>query len=132
MSLKKWVQLKKSFSRNKLKPNINGTKGIFKQIFGSSNIDEYPIVTTFAKTAYIIPAENAWPERDGSRINWIKANKISALKSESDALNALIKISINDPQRGAHDKSYLIFNTEKTFGYHHHIRQIYSQTQQNE
>ena len=44
-----------------------------------------------------MPVENACPKEDGSRINLIKTNKRSTLKSESDAFNTLIMISINGP-----------------------------------
>ena len=56
-----------------------------------------------------MPVENACPKEDGSRINLIKTNKRSTLKSESDAFNTLIMISINGAE--TRSASYLIKQT---------------------
>ena len=103
---KKWFQLKENLSRNKLKPDINGTEWLLKQICGVSNIDEYPIITSIVKTAFITLVSSAWPERGGSSIKRTEANKSSTLKS--DFHNALIMISINGPKCGTPEALYLI------------------------
>ena len=113
---KKWFQLKENLSRNKLKPDINGTEWLLKQICGVNNIDEYPIITSIVKTAFITLASSAWPERGGSSIKRTEANKSSTLKS--DAHNALIMISINGPKCGTLEALYLIKQASVSFGEH--------------
>ena len=85
-----------------------------KQICGDNNFDEYPIINSIAKIAFIITVSNAWPERGGSTIKRIKTNKKSALKS--DALNALIMTSINGPKCGTPEALYLIKQASISFG----------------
>ena len=46
---------------------------ILKEICGT-NVDEYPIITSIAKVAYIIPVSNAWPARGGSAIKRIETD----------------------------------------------------------
>ena len=113
---KKWFQLKENLSRNKLKPDINATEWFLKQICMANKIDEYPIITSIAEIAFIIRGSNAWPEQIGSAIKRIKINKRSTLKS--DALNALIMISTNDPKCETPEASYLIKQTSILFGEH--------------
>ena len=93
---KKWFQLKENLSQNKLKPNINATEWLLKQIWIANNIDEYPVITCIAKIAFIIPLSIALPEWGGKAIKQIKTDKRSALKS--DAPNALMMILINGPK----------------------------------
>ena len=85
-----------------------------KQICGDNNFDEYPIINSIAKIAFIITVSNAWPERGGSTIKRIKTNKKSALKS--DALNALIMTSINRSICGTPEALYLIKQASISFG----------------
>ena len=87
---------------------------MLKQICGDNNFDEYPIINSIAKIAFIITVSNAWPERGGSTIKRIKTNKKSALKS--DALNALIMTSINGPKCGTPGALYLIKQASISFG----------------
>ena len=68
--------------------------------------NKYPIITSIPKIAFVIPVSNAWPKLGGSAIKRIKTNKRSALKS--NALNALIMISIKGPKCGTPEASYLI------------------------
>ena len=111
---KKWFQLKEDLSRNKLKPDINATEWLLKQICVANKIDEYPIITSITEIAFITRVSNAWPERIGSTIKRIKINKRSALKS--GALKALIMISTNDPKCETPEASYLIKQTSILFG----------------
>ena len=46
---KKSFQLKEELSRNKLNSDVNATEWLLEQIYGASNIDEYPIITSIAK-----------------------------------------------------------------------------------
>ena len=87
-----------------------------KQICVADKIDEYPIITSIAEIAFITRGSNAWPERIGSANKRIKINKRSTLKS--DALNALIMISTNDPKCETPEASYLIKQTSILFGEH--------------
>ena len=103
---KKWFQLNKNLSRNKLNPDINATEWLYKQICGASNINEFPIITSIVKFEFITPVSYAWPERGGNTIKRIKNNKRSTLKS--DALNALIMILIKGPKCGTPEAIYLI------------------------
>ena len=111
---KKWFQLKEDLSRNKLKPDINATEWLLKQICVANKIDEYPIITSITEIAFITRVSNAWPERIGSTIKRIKINKRSALKS--GALKALIMISTNDPKCETPEASYLMKQTSILFG----------------
>ena len=54
---KKSYQLKENLSWNKLKPDINATEWLLKQICGANKINEYPIVTSIAKIALIITSQ---------------------------------------------------------------------------
>ena len=58
---KKWFQLQENLQQNKLKPDINTTEWLLNQICRANNIDEYPIITSIAKIAFITPASNVWP-----------------------------------------------------------------------
>ena len=87
---------------------------MLKQICGDNNFDEYPIINSIAKIAFIITVSNAWPERGGSTIKRIKTTKKSALKS--DALNALIMTSINGSICGTPEALYLIKQASISFG----------------
>ena len=71
---KKWLQLKENLSQNKLKPDINATECLLKQIWSANSIDEYPIVISIGKIAFITTDSNAWPERGRSAIKRIKTN----------------------------------------------------------
>ena len=63
---KKWFALKENLARNKLKPKYTATEWALKQICTTTSTDEYPIISSISKIAYIIPVSNAWPERGGS------------------------------------------------------------------
>ena len=94
--MKKWVSLKENLSRNNKHTSFEWA---LKQICATINCEEYPIISSFAKIAYIIPTSNAWPGRGNkSPIKCIKPNKRSTLKN--DTLNALLMISLNGPQLG--------------------------------
>ena len=56
---KKWFQLKENLSRIKLKPDINATEWLLKQICGTNNVDEHPFIISIAKISFIILASNA-------------------------------------------------------------------------
>ena len=71
---KKWLQLKENLSQNKLKPDINATECLLKQIWSANSIDEYSIVISIGKIAFITTDSNAWPERGCSAIKRIKTN----------------------------------------------------------
>ena len=72
---KKWFQLKKNLSRNRLKTDSNATEWFLKQICGTYNIDRvFNYQNSITKIPYIIPASNAWPGRAGSAIKRIKTN----------------------------------------------------------
>ena len=71
---KKWLQLKENLSQNKLKPDINATECLLKQIWSANSIDEYPTVISIGKIAFITTDSNAWPERGRSAIKRIKTN----------------------------------------------------------
>ena len=83
---KKSYQLKENLSRNKLKPDINATEWLLKQICGANNINEYPVVTSIAKIALIIPVSNVCSEVDRRAIKQIKTNKWRTLKSDAPNL----------------------------------------------
>ena len=56
---KKWVSLKKNLPRNNLKQEYASTEWALKQIWATINCEEYPIISSLAKIAYIIPVTNA-------------------------------------------------------------------------
>ena len=109
---KKWISLKENLSHNNLKQQSTTTEWALKQICTSVNCDEFPIICSLAKIAYIIPVSNAWPERGGSPIKRIKTNKRSTMKN--DALNALLMISLNGPKPGTPHAAALLKRVAKS------------------
>ena len=104
---RKWIVLKENLAANKLKLQYTATEWALKQICTSTvDIDEYPIISSISKIAYITPVSNAWPERGGSAIKRIKTNSRSTMKD--DALNALLMVSLNGPEPGTPDAKSLI------------------------
>ena len=104
---RKWIVLKENLAANKLKLQYTATEWALKQICTSTvDIGDYPIISSIAKIAYIIPVSNAWPERGGSAIKRIKTHNRSTMKDE--ALNALLMISLNGPEPGTPDAKSLI------------------------
>ena len=51
-------QLKENLSHNNLKQRSTATEWALKQICASVNCDEFPIICSLAKIAYIIPVSN--------------------------------------------------------------------------
>ena len=111
---KKWVSLKENLTKSNLKQQYTSTEWALKQICPTINCEEYPIISSFAKIAYIIPVSNAWPERSGRAIKRIKTNKRSTLKN--NALNALLMLSLNGPQIGEIEAKELIKHTARIYG----------------
>ena len=109
---RKWISLKENLSRNNLKQQKTATEWALRQI--SVNCNDYPIICSMAKIACIIPVSNAWPERGGSAIKWIKTNKRNTLKS--DALNALLMISLNGPKPETPEAAALLKRVAKSYG----------------
>ena len=68
---KKWASLKENLSRNNLKQQHRSTEWALKQICGTMNCEEYPIIGSFAKIAYI-PVSNACSGRGGRAVKCIK------------------------------------------------------------
>ena len=97
-----------------MKPKYTATEWALKQIYATTSTDEYPIINSISKNAYIIPVSNAWPERGGSAIKRIKTNKRSTMKN--DAINALLMISINGPKSGTLVAKQLIVRSAKKYG----------------
>ena len=108
----KWVSLKENLASYNLKQQHTSTEWALKQIGATINCEEYSIISSFAKIAYIIPVSNAWPERSG--IKRIKTNKRSTLKN--DTLNALLMISLNGPQIGTLEAKKLMKHTARIYG----------------
>ena len=67
---------------------------------------EFGKVVQLAKTAYITPVTNAWPERDASAVKRIKSRTRCTMRN--DLLNALLQISINGPEMNSSDANKLI------------------------
>ena len=109
---KKWISLKENLSHNNLKQKSTATEWALKQICTSINCDEFPIICSLAKIAYVIPVSNAWPERGGSAIKRIKNNKRSTMKN--DALHALLMISLNGPKPGTPKAAALLKRVAKS------------------
>ena len=93
---KTWVSLKESLSRKNLKQQHTSTDWALKEIRATRKCGEYSIINSFSEIAYIMPVSYAWSERGGSAIKRIETTKRNTLKS--DALNALLMISLNGPQ----------------------------------
>ena len=77
-----------------------------------------PIISLFAKITYIILVSNAWSERGGSAKKHIKISKRNILKN--DALNALLMISVYEPQLATFQAKELI----------KHIARLYEEQKQ--
>ena len=106
--------MKENLSRNNLKQQHTSTEWALKQICAAINCEEYPIISSFATIAYIIPVSKAWPERGGSAIKRIKTNKRGTLKN--DTLNAVLMISLNGPQLGTLEAKELIKLAARIYG----------------
>ena len=61
----KWASLKENLASYNLKQQHTSTEWALKQICVTINCDEYSIISSFAKIAYIIPVSKPWPERGG-------------------------------------------------------------------
>ena len=115
---KKWVNLKKNLSRNNLRQQYTSTEWALKQICITINCEVCPIIRSFAKITYVIPVSNAWSERGGSAKKCIKISKRNILKN--DALNALLMISVYEPQLATFQTKELI----------KHIARLYEEQKQ--
>ena len=112
---RKWVTLEENLSQNKLKQRYTATEWALKKICANDVVshDEYPIICSIPKIAYVIPVSNAWPERGGSAIKRIKTSKRCTLKM--DALKALLIISVNGPRPGTPEANELIKHVSQTY-----------------
>ena len=106
--------MKDKFSRNNPKQQYTSTVWGLKQICVTKNCEEYPIISSFAKIAYIITNSNAWPGRGESAWKRIKINNRSTLKN--DGLNALLMVSLNGPQLGSLEARELVKHTSRIYG----------------
>ena len=86
--------------------NPKSIEWALKQNCTTINCEVCPIISSFAKITYIIPISNAWSERGESTKKRIKIGKINILKN--DAVNALLMISINEPQLATFQAKELI------------------------
>ena len=92
----------------------NSIHPLYGDLNKTKNCEEYPIISSFAKIAYIITNSNAWPGRGESAWKRIKINNRSTLKN--DGLNALLMVSLNGPQLGSLEARELVKHTSRIYG----------------